>query len=127
LARSPSCDACAPAGFAWRLRWALSLDEVGRGPGFWLRSPASGVRPRVEGALLRAARREDAPVRWVRDETTGSSDHREFELAGLRGAKLGVGAAGDPCRHSACDQSQRLERGAFSRARRTVERALHAR
>jgi len=114
-------------GLRGRLRWALSLDEVGRGPDFWLRSPASGVRPRVEGALLRAARRERAPVRWVRDEGTGNSDHREFELAGLPAAKLGVGAAGDPCRHTACDRSGRLEGGAFSRARRTVERALHAR
>jgi len=101
-------------GLRGRLRWALSLDGVGRGPGFWLRSPAFRVRPRVEGALLRAARREDAPVRWVRDETTGSSDHREFELAGLPSAKLGVGARRDPYRHSACDQSRRLERGASS-------------
>ena len=114
-------------GLSARLRWALSLDEVGRGRDFWLRSPASGVRPRVEGALLRAARRESVPVRWVRDETTGNSDHREFELAGLPAAKLGVGAAGEPCRHTACDLTPRLEAGAFSRARRTVERALHAR
>jgi hypothetical protein len=114
-------------GLRERLRWALSLDEVGRGAGFWLRSPASGVRPRVEGALLRAARRESAPVRWVRDEDTGNSDHREFELVGLPAAKLGVGAGGDPCRHAACDRSRRLQGGAFSRARRTVERALHAR
>ena len=114
-------------GLSGRLRWALSLDEVGRGPDFWLRSPASGVRPRVEGALLRAARRESAPVQWVRDETTGNSDHREFELAGLPAAKLGVGAAGEPCRHTPCDVTPRLEAGAFSRARHTVERALHAR
>ena len=114
-------------GLSGRLRWALSLDEVGRGPDFWLRSPASGARPRVEGALLRAARRESAPVRWVRDETTGNSDHREFELAGLPAAKLGAGAAGEPCRHTPCDVPRRLEAGAFSRARRIVERALHAR
>ena len=81
-----------------RLRWALSLDEVGRDRPFWLRSPAAGPRPRVEGALLRAGRRARVPVSWVRDETGGNSDHREFELLGLPGAKLGVGAGGEPCR-----------------------------
>jgi len=112
---------------ARRLDWALSLDEVGRGRDFWLRSPSAGVRPRVEGMLLRAARRERVPVTWVRDEGTGNSDHREFELAGLPGMKLGAGAAGEPCRHTACDVPSRLQGGAFSRARRTVERALGAR
>lgn len=114
-------------GLRGRLRWALSLDEVGRGADLWLRSPSPRVRPRVEGALLRAARRERAPTRWVRDESTGNSDHREFELAGLPASKLGVGAAGEPCRHSACDTAGRLQARTFSRARRTVERALHAR
>jgi hypothetical protein len=38
-----------------RLRWALSLDDVGRDYPFWLRSPVSSARPRVEGALLAAA------------------------------------------------------------------------
>ena len=112
---------------ARRLDWALSLDEVGRGRDFWLRSPAARARPHVEGALLRAARRERAPVTWVRDEGTGNSDHREFELAGLPAMKLGAGAAGEPCRHTACDVAARLEGGAFSRARRTTERALRAR
>ena len=37
-----------------RLRFALSLDEVGRDRPFWLRSPAAAPRPRVERALLRA-------------------------------------------------------------------------
>lgn len=114
-------------GHGRRLRWALSLDEVGRGRDFWLRSTATGIRTRVEGALLRAARRENTPAQWVRDESTGNSDHREFQVAGLPGVKLGVGAAGEPCRHAACDVPGRLEPGAFSRARRTVERALHAR
>jgi hypothetical protein len=30
---------------------------------------------------------------WIdrpRDDSTGNSDHREFELAGMRGVKLGV-------------------------------------
>ena len=40
-----------------RLRWALSLDEVGRDRPFWLRSPVGGERSGVEGELLRAARK----------------------------------------------------------------------
>jgi hypothetical protein len=110
-----------------RLDWALSLDEVGRDRPFWLRSPVSGPRPAVEGALLRAGRRARVPVSWVRDETTGNSDHREFELLGLPGAKLGVGAGGEPCRHSPCDTPDRLDPVSLRLARRLVERALHAR
>ena len=92
-----------------RLRWALSLDEVGRDRPFWLRSPVGAPRRGVEGALLRAARRAGVPVSWVRDESTGNSDHREFELLGLPAAKLGVGAGGEPCRHSPCDRPARLD------------------
>ncbi len=40
-------------------------------------------------------------VRWLRDSGTGNSDHREFALAGLPAAKLGV--PDEPCRHTACD------------------------
>jgi peptidase M28-like protein len=107
-----------------RLQWALSLDEVGRDRPFWLRSPAPRARGRVEGALLRAARRERVPVTWVRDEGTGNSDHREFELLGLRGMKLGVGAGGEPCRHSPCDTPDRLDPVSLRMARRLVEAAL---
>jgi aminopeptidase YwaD len=112
-------------GLRRRLRWALSLDEVGRGSSFWLRSPVAGVRRRVEGALLKAARQSRVGVRWVRDSGTGNSDHREFQLLGLRGAKLGV-AVDDPCRHQPCDSPRRLQRGALLRAQRMVERALAA-
>jgi peptidase M28-like protein len=108
-----------------RLRWALSLDEVGRGSGFWLRSPVGRARRGVEGALLRAARRSHVSVRWVRDSGTGNSDHREFQLLGMRAAKLGV-AVDDPCRHQPCDSPRRLQRGPLLRARSVVERALHA-
>ena len=45
-----------------RLRYALSLDEVGRGRSFTLRSPAGAPRPRVEGELLAA----DTPDRLQR-------------------------------------------------------------
>jgi hypothetical protein len=110
-----------------RLRWALSLDEVGGDRPFWLRSPAGAPRTRVEGALLEAAERAGVPVSWVRDETGGNSDHREFELLGLPGAKLGVGAGGNPCRHVACDRPSTLEPKSLIHARRLTAEALRAR
>jgi hypothetical protein len=109
-----------------RLRWALSLDEVGRDYPFWLRSPVSSARPRVEGALLAAAGRVGAAVTWVRDDTTGNSDHREFELLGLPGMKLGAGAGGEPCRELRCDTPERLKLRPLVLARRTVAEALRA-
>jgi aminopeptidase YwaD len=113
-------------GASRRLRWALSLDEVGRDYPFWLRSPAAAPRSRVETALLAAAGRVGTEVSWVRDESTGNSDHREFQLIGLPGAKLGVGAGGEPCRHMACDRAPRLERAPLVAARRMVAEALRA-
>jgi aminopeptidase YwaD len=110
-----------------RLRWALSLDEVGRDYPFWLRSPVSSARPRVEGALLAAAGTVGTQVSWVRDESSGNSDHREFELLGLPGAKLGVGAGGEPCRHMPCDRPSRLDPSSLVRARRMTAEALRAR
>ncbi|MBN1529906.1 MAG: M28 family peptidase [Thermoleophilaceae bacterium] len=107
-----------------RVRFALSLDEVGRDRPFWLRSPAPSPRRRVEGSLLRAARRTGVPVSWVRDEGTGNSDHREFELLGLPGLKLGVGAGGEPCRHLPCDVPSRLDPVSLRLARRVAEAAL---
>ena len=107
-----------------RLQWALSLDEVGRDRPFWLRSPVSAVRPTVERALLDAAGRVDVPVSWVRDESTGNSDHREFELLGLPAAKLGVGAGGEPCRHMPCDRPSRLDPTSLILARRMTAEAL---
>ena len=107
-----------------RLQWALSLDEVGRDRPFWLRSPVPMVRSGVEGALLRAARRAHVPVSWVRDEDTGNSDHPEFELLGLPGRKLGVGAGGEPCRHTACDRPERLDPTSLRLARRLLEAGL---
>jgi aminopeptidase YwaD len=114
-------------GLRGRLRWALSLDEVGRGHSFWIRSPVAGPRRRVEGELLRAARRAGVRVSWVRDEGSGNSDHREFQLLGMRAAKLGVNGAGEPCRHMACDRTHRLSSRALRRARWVVERALRIR
>jgi hypothetical protein len=105
-----------------RLRYALSLDEVGRGTSFRLRSPVGAPRTRVERELLDAAEQEDVALDWQRDDGTGNSDHREFELAGMRGVKLGV--LDNPCRHSACDTPGRLQRRAFARVQRVVENVL---
>jgi hypothetical protein len=105
-----------------RLRYALSLDEVGRGAAFRLRSPATAPRPRVERELLAAADEVGVSLDWQRDDSTGNSDHREFELAGMRGVKLG--ALENPCRHEACDTPDRLQRAAFRRVQRVVEAAI---
>ena len=101
------------------LRWALSLDEVGRGRAMWLRSPASRS---LERAVVRAARGTGLTVRWVADGGSGNSDHREFGLAGLVAAKLGVPA--EPARHTAGDTVDRLSPGTFPRVRALVERLL---
>jgi Peptidase family M28 len=105
-----------------RVRVALSLDEVGRGRRFLLRSPAPSARPRVERELLAAARALGIRMGWRRDDGTGNSDHREFELAGMPALKLGV--VGNRCRHLACDRAGRLHRSAFARAQRVVEATL---
>jgi aminopeptidase YwaD len=100
------------------LRFALSLDEVGRGTTFDLHSTAPAPRAGVEGRILKAARRAHVSVRWVRDSGTGNSDHREFALAGAPAAKLGV--PDEPCRHTACDTAGRLQPGAFARVLKVV-------
>jgi hypothetical protein len=104
------------------LRFVLSLDEVGRGRRFHLRSPVARPRASVERAVIRAGR---GAVRWVRDTGTGNSDHREFALAGLPAAKLGV--PDDACRHTRCDRPGRLQAGTFPRIRAVVERLLSQR
>ena len=98
------------------LRIALSLDEVGRGRRFFLQSPHARARQRVEGRVLQAARNVDATVRFAPDSGTGNSDHREFELSGLPGAKLGPWNGAEPCRHTACDTWQRLDRTTLNQA-----------
>jgi hypothetical protein len=105
-----------------RLRYALSLDEVGRGSAFRLRSPVDAPRRRVERELLRAAEDVGVSLDWRRDSGTGNSDHREFELAGMRGVKLG--ALENPCRHAACDTHDRLRRAAFRRVQKVVEAVI---
>jgi hypothetical protein len=112
-------------GAARRLRFALSLDEVGGDRPFWLRSPAPALRPSVEGAILRAADRAGVNASWVPDGSDSNSDHREFELLGLPAAKLGVGAGDNPCRHMPCDTA--LDRHSLALAQRLAERSLTAR
>jgi hypothetical protein len=106
-----------------RLRWALSLDEVGRGSRFLIRSPVEAPRGSVERELMTAAQEVDVAVAWRRDDGLGHSDHREIELFGKKpGMKLGV--YGNACRHMACDTADRLERQAFRRVQRVVEAVI---
>jgi aminopeptidase YwaD len=100
------------------VHFALSLDEVGRGTRFELRSPVPRTRPNVEAPILDAAKRARIEVAWKRDAATGNSDHRELALAGAPAAKLGV--PDEPLRHTAQDTSDRLRHGAFARVLRVV-------
>jgi Zn-dependent M28 family amino/carboxypeptidase len=109
-------------GRARDVRFGLSLDEVGRGRAFWLRSPAGAPRAGVERSLLAAARRTGVSVRWVRDGSDSNSDHRELERAGMPAMKLGV--PDDPLRHTAGDTADRLQRAAFERILRVVAQLL---
>lgn len=111
-------------GAARRLRYALSLDMVGRGTRFWLRSPRGRPRTRVEGDVVSAGRRQGVRVRWVRDSGQGNSDHRELELAGLPGMVLQVWRGSDDCYHTACDRPGRLQPAALGRVQRVVESLL---
>jgi Zn-dependent M28 family amino/carboxypeptidase len=98
------------------VRLALSLDEVGRGSRFDLHSTAPSPRTDVEQRILDAG---NGRVKYVRDPAgEGNSDHRELARAGAPAAKLGVPA--EPCRHTACDTPDRLQKGAFTRVLRIV-------
>jgi aminopeptidase YwaD len=103
------------------LRWALSIDEVGRGREMWLRSPRNR---RFDRRVLAAANGTGLRVRWVADGGSGNSDHREFGLAGLTAAKLGV--PDDPIRHTAGDVAGRLREPTFPRVRQLLEALLQA-
>jgi aminopeptidase YwaD len=108
-------------GRAQDLRWALSLDEVGRGRTMWLRSPA---RRRFERRVIEAANGSGLSVSWVGEDgaAAGNSDHREFGIAGHTAAKLGV--PDNPLRHTAADRAGRLHEGTFPRVRRLLENLL---
>ena len=101
------------------LRWALSLDEVGRGRAMWLRSPR---RRGLERRILAAAAGTGLDVRWVADAGEGLSDHREFTLAGEVAAKLGV--PDNPARHTAADVAGRLTPRTFPRVRALLANLL---
>jgi hypothetical protein len=113
-------------GRAGDLRLAYDNDEVGRLGRFWLRSPAASPREGVEGVILAAARRAGVTVRWVRDEGTGNSDEREFNLAGLGAAVLEGWHANEPCRELPCDRPGRLQKRTLNRALRIAEEVLRA-
>lgn len=106
------------------LRYALSIDMVGRGRRFTLRSPQPATRPAVEGQMLAAADRAGVILRWGRDSGQGNSDHREFELAGLPGAVIEVWNGIDPCHHEGCDRPGRLQKPSHNRVLRIVEELL---
>jgi hypothetical protein len=112
------------AGRATDLRFALSVDEVGRGRRFTLRSPQPAIRPGVEGQMLAAANRAGVVLRWGRDSGQGNSDHREFELAGLPGAVIEVWRGIDRCHHEACDRPGRLQKPALNRVLRIAEQLV---
>jgi hypothetical protein len=111
-------------GRARDLRVALSLDEVGRGRRMVLRSSADVPRRDVERAVIGAAAGTGLEVSWVGEASAarGQSDHREFQMAGLPAAKLGVPS--NPCRHTRCDRASRLTVSTFGRVRRLVENLL---
>ncbi len=113
-------------GRAADLRFAYDNDEVGRLGRFWLRSPVSAPRSGVEGAILAAAHRAGVTVRWVRDEGTGNSDEREFNLAGLGAAVLEGWHAREPCRELPCDKPGRLQKRSLNRALRLAEEVVKA-
>jgi aminopeptidase YwaD len=106
------------------LRFAYDNDEVGRFGRFWLRSPEPAPRDGVEGAILGGAHRAGVTVRWVRDEGTGNSDHREFELGGLPAAVLEGWRAQEPCRELPCDKPSRLQKRSLNRALRIAEEVV---
>jgi aminopeptidase YwaD len=108
-------------GIASRVRYVLSLDDLGFGRRFWLRSPQRRPRRAVEGQLLRIARRARVRVVWARDDGLGNSDHREPELAGIPGMVLESWRGEDGCRHRPCDTADRLEPEAFALVARVAE------
>lgn len=105
------------------LRIALSIDELGEQRRFWLRTPRSRPGPAAR-SVLAAARGARVPVRWVRDNGDGNSDHREFALAGLPGAVLEGWQGTYVCHHLPCDTWRRLSAPILGDAQRVAERVL---
>ena len=101
---------------------ALSLDEVGAGRQMWLRSSGRARGQGVARMVRSASRGSGLGVRWVRDEGSGNSDHREFQIRRLPAAKLGV--VNNPYRHTARDRARLLNPGTFRRVRRLLARLV---
>jgi hypothetical protein len=101
------------------LRMALSLDEVGKGTRMDIRARTRAERPRVEGAIIAASRGTGLDVRFDADLGEGNSDHREFQIRNLPGAKLGV--LDNPIRHTPRDTRSNLDASTFPRMRRLLE------
>ena len=114
------------SGRARDLRFALSVDMVGRGKRFSLRSPRRSARRGVERPILAAARRARVKLRWMRDSGQGNSDHREFELAGLPAAVIQVWRGRDRCHHEGCDRPGRLQKRSLNRVQRVLQRLVEA-
>ncbi|MFL5846535.1 MAG: M28 family metallopeptidase [Solirubrobacteraceae bacterium] len=110
-------------GRARDLRVALAVDMLGLERRFWLTTPKA--RPGAAARrVLAAAQTAGVTVEWHRD--TGLSDHREFALAGLPGALLGVWGGDEPCHHLACDTWRRIRAPVLGDAQRVVEALLRA-
>ena len=81
----------------------ISLDMIGFGPDFVVRSMDRGPRTMVD-LLLRQARKRGLDLSYLRDPgTSGWSDHEAFELAGVPAAW--VEWRDDPVYHTAADTS----------------------
>lgn len=111
-------------GLTRRVRYALSVDTIGTGRRYWLRSPVAGTRPGVEREVLIAARRLGVQVVWHRDDGEGNSDHREFQLAGMPGTVIEMWGGSDPCSEAACDSWQRLNERGIASVQRIVENVI---
>lgn len=75
-----------------------------------MRSPRWRPRKWIERQVLKLAKRVGVPVHWEPDSSTGNSDHREFELAGLPAAVIEAWEGYDPCHHEPCDRVGRLRK-----------------
>ena len=108
-----------------RLRFALSLDEVGRDRPFWLRSPAGSPRPAGGGrAAARRPRAHACPCAGCATRAPATPTTASSSCSACPAAKLGVGAGGEPCRHLPCDRPRRLDPRSLRLARRLTEAAL---
>ena len=107
-----------------RLRWALSLDEVGTSARLRLRSPVAAPRRGVERELLRAARAGGTGARgWTGSATAARATPTTASSSSPGGAAMKLGGLDNPCRHEACDTPERLRKGAFRAVLRLLEPA----